>query len=239
MQWNTWLVLGLAGLAVLLVFGLTQAETAQPDIDPCILNWDTMTWEEREVCAEPYGGVSLAEGTVIAIKQQTADARPTQSLESIQATEHAMWVEAGRPTPVPTPIPGIVPEGWEAVEPYQSDTKGLAPDPHWLKFTVNAWWLGATLDDDGSPRRIIIKSSSRTCGLGISYIKENGWPGKGEGHGFSCPEDINPIEITDATGPTGVVTATDEFSRTITFDLGTEEWTLEGQPWLPETTPTP
>jgi hypothetical protein len=38
-----------------------------------------MTWEEREVCAEPYGGVSLAEGTVIAIKQQTADARPTHT----------------------------------------------------------------------------------------------------------------------------------------------------------------
>jgi hypothetical protein len=239
MQWKPWLILGLSGLAAFLVFALTRAGTPQSEIAPCIANWDTLTWEEREHCAESIGGIALAEETVMAVAQQTADARPTQSLDSIRATEHAMWVEAGRPTPAPTPVPGIVPQGWEAVEPYQSDTKGLAPDPHWLKFTVNAWWLGATLDDDGSPRRIIIKSSSRTCGLGISYIKENGWPAGGEEHGFFCPEDINPIRIIGATGPTGVVTATDELSRTITFDLGTEEWTLEGQPWLPETTPTP
>jgi hypothetical protein len=30
-----------AAVAVALVFGLTQAETAQPDIDPCLLDWDT------------------------------------------------------------------------------------------------------------------------------------------------------------------------------------------------------
>jgi hypothetical protein len=252
MQWNTWLVLGLAGLAVLLVFGLTQAETAQPDIDPCILNWDTMTWEEREVCAEPYGGVSLAEGTVIAIKQQTADARPTQSLESIQATEHAMWVEAGRPTPVPTPVPGVMPDGWEVVEPY-NEPRARAPMEHSLRpyDLYNGWWVGATIGDAGQARRLLLAAvhptrwSPTACGLALIPSVQRG-PNRERllGHKeevqiWTCPEDQIILRVTEVTGTLGIVSFTTQFDQTGTFNLATEEWTLEGEPWVaPTATPT-
>lgn len=242
MKRKQWFTLGVAVFATLLFFSLTRADQPQSKIAPCIANWDNLTWEERAECTEPWGGIYLAEGTVTALKQQTVDALPTQSRDSIRATQQAMWVEGGRPTLVPptlTPVPGVIPEGWEVVEPYRNPYQGEGQDLHWLKSTINAWWLGAIIADDGYPRRIIVKSSSRMCGLGIRHIKLNGLPAKGEGYGIFCPEDIGWLRITGTTGKTGVITLTDELDRAIIFDLATEEWTLEGEPWLPVPTVEP
>ena len=189
MKRKQWFTLGVAVFATLLFFSLTRADQPQSKIAPCIANWDNLTWEERTECTEPWGGIYLAEGTVTALKQQTVDALPTQSRDSIRATQQAMWVEGGRPTLVPptlTPVPVVIPEGWEVVEPYRNPYQGEGQDLHWLKSTINAWWLGAIIADDGYPRRIIVKSSSRMCGLGIRHIKLNGLPAKGEGYGIFC-----------------------------------------------------
>jgi hypothetical protein len=220
-----------------MIFALTRAGTPQSEIAPCIANWDTLTWEEREQCAESIGGIALAEETVMAVAQQTADARPTQSLESIRATEHAMWVEAGRPTPVPTPVPGIVPQGWEVTEPYRSPTERLAPDPL-LRGMNSAWWVGVIIADNGSPYRLLATTHREYCDLFINPIGlERIAPQATEA--WDCPEDRGQITITGVTGPADIITLTDTLSRTITFDLATEEWTLEGEPWLPAATPTP
>jgi hypothetical protein len=56
---------------------------------------------------------------------------------------------------------------------------------------------------------------------------------------WSCPQEVGELVITGATGPTGIVSFTTELNQTGTFNLATEEWTLEGKPWLPGPTVTP
>ncbi|NJL33921.1 MAG: hypothetical protein HC893_08745 [Chloroflexaceae bacterium] len=109
------------------------------------------------------------------------------------------------------------------------------------RYMTSVWRVGAIEDNNGVFHRFYVSTHKDICvvittATGMTNL-ENGLPHTDKA--LPCPEDIGKIVITGATGPTGVITATDELSRTITFDLGTEEWTLEGQPWLPETTPTP
>jgi len=50
---------------------------------------------------------------------------------------------------------------------------------------------------------------------------------------------MGKLAIIGATGPTGIVTFTITLSQSGTFNLATEECTLEGKPWLPAPTVTP
>lgn len=246
MQRKQWFTFGLAALATALVFSLTWANSTtslQPEVDPCILAWDEMTWKERERCAEPYGGLLLAESTIEAIANQTIAARPTISEEEHLATLQAVGEEPGQPTPKPTPVPGIIPDNWEVIEPYRSPTHHLAPGPHWLKYRSGIWWGGAFIAADGYPRRLLLSTHREHCNLFVDVLglHESGSTHflEEEASGWQCPEDLGWTTIISVTGPTGIVTLTDELDRIVTFDLTTEEWTLDGEPWLPTATETP
>jgi hypothetical protein len=242
MHRKQWIMLGLVALATLLVFSISQATAPQSDLAPCLQTWGELTPEEREVCATPFGGVGWAEETIAAMVNQTMVALPTGSPDARRATQEALWVAAGLPTLVPTPVPGVIPDGWEVVEPYRSPNHHLGPGLPWLSAMRSGWWAGIIIAEDGYPWRLLATSHMHRCSLivtplavtkyGSEFLEEEAtaWP---------CPEDIGWIKITDVTGPTGMITFTTETGRTGTFDLATEEWTVEGQPWGPTTTVVP
>jgi hypothetical protein len=213
----------------------------------CLGNRRTMTEEQYEACVV---GFSAAQETVIVSRQQTSTARPTLPPDSIRATStshahtlratsHAMWVEAGRPTVVPTRAPGDIPDGWEVVEPYvRPHGVGEGIDLRMRGMNRSAWWVGAIIADDGYPQRLLISSGTGSCVLyrrsfglhDLTSQETKEWP---------CPENRGSLSLTGVTGPTGIVTATNAFTNTITFDFANEEWTLDGESWITPPTPVP
>jgi hypothetical protein len=186
--------------------------------------------EERNQCIQAMGGKPGFVATVEAAQRVTAQA----------ISAPGSMVEPP-PSPVHTPQPpGYIPDLYREIEPL--DTAGPnRTAPSRFHYGQSVWQVGAVLTADGDATPLIIAADPHQCmlqSLVLSYVGET-FPEAKVGHQWECPENISPLTITGATGPTGVVTATDELSRTITFDLSTEEWTLEGEPWLPAATPTP
>lgn len=197
----------------------------------CPTAWaETGTLEQRAVCV----------ATAQAINDQIATAEIATAL-----------ARSPRPiTPRPTVTPGepirltidTLPDETRRIEPITD----LAGGPHVLRssYAASVWHVSGIITPDGLiAYRFYVYSVQEQCALGTYVYPDpvGGYADFEEQHirTWHCPEDIGELIITDVTGPTGIVTFTDTLSRTITFDLATEEWTLEDEPWLPAATVTP
>ncbi|NJK79017.1 MAG: hypothetical protein HC914_03580 [Chloroflexaceae bacterium] len=224
---------GLASIILLFILvtsiGLSQHSSSAQIV--CPTDWaETGTREQRAACIA------------------TAQAINDQSETAEIATAFA---RSPRPiTPRPTVTPGApirltldtLPDETRRIEPITDRAGG----PHVLRssYAASVWHVSALITPDGFvPYRLYVYSVREQCAIGTYVYPDpiGGYADFEDQHTrfWDCPYDAGELSITGATGPTGVVTATDEFSRTITFDLTTEAWTLEGEPWLPTATPTP
>ncbi len=120
-------------------------------------------------------------------------------------------------------------------------TEEDAPISLRYEFMRSVWRVGGVTTDTGEVQPFYVSTPEAFCSaitvIELSEPMANGRQYMDELR--ECPQDIGPLTITAATGPTGTINFTDEISRTIILDLGTEKWTLEGEPWLPAATPTP
>ncbi len=233
-------------ICLVLFFSLTLAQTPPPG-SSCRDNWSSKTETEREQCVEREGGLLAFNATTDAMIQHTVLAAPTVDSTAERATEAAAYAAAGRPTGVPTITPGVSPQDTEIRRIEPQEVAG-GPNSIQYKYRASVWVAGAVVDAQGYGKSLYVTTPREECA--VYTVIPNYTPGVEQYDlSWSCPQNIGEIIITDITVQDGVataadelnhlITATDDFSRTITFDLGTEEWTLEGQPWLPETTPTP
>lgn len=230
----------ICSIAIVLTFSFAQSQ----QLTPCVEHWETLTVDEKAACDKQIGGRGPILATRDALHNQTVEALPSAPPMSGLATVTAYYAERGSPTPDTIGTTVALSSEWTEVirriEP-QETVGGGVPGGIDYRYMTSVWRVGAIEDNNGVFHRFYVSTHKDICvvittATGMTNL-ENGLPHTDKA--LPCPEDIGKIVITGATGPTGVITATDELSRTITFDLGTEEWTLEGQPWLPETTPTP
>lgn len=233
------------GIGLVLFFSLTLAQT--PPANSCRNNWGSKTAAEREQCVESEGGLLPFNATTDAMIQHTALAAPTIDSTAERATEAAAYEAAGRPTRAPTITHGVSPQDTEVRRIEPQEVAGGSNSIRY-KYRASVWVAGAVVDAQGYGKSLYVTTPREECA--VSSVIPNYTPGVEQYNlRWLCPQNIGEIVITDITVQdivgtaanelSHLVTATDQLSRTITFDLATEEWTLEGEPWLPAATPTP
>lgn len=234
----TWAVL-IAVVGGVLIFAFSFVHSQQ--LTPCVEQWEMLTAQEKAACDEQVGGRGAVLATRDALQEQTVQALPSFPPSSGLATETADYAEKESPTPDATGTAiassSEIMEVIEQVEP-QETAGGGVPLSLDYRFMANVWRVGAIEDNVGVFHPFYVSTPKNECSLITVTIgmgeelshAEQSWP---------CPQEMGELAIIGVTGPTGIVTFTTTLSQSGTFNLATEEWTLEGKPWLPGPTVTP
>jgi len=210
----------------LLLLSFSRAQT--PDPEACVDHWEELSSQEQVQCAQVLGNTPQDSQSTVSVYTTTPSARPTSVPWSGLMTEEAIYEARGRPTIVTTRPPGVIPDSYQEIEQlWAEDTYGTELSP---KYRASAWRLGAVLNDEGYATAFYISTLRTICGILTHSAKlDDGYLESRDV--WSCPADIGAIKITDATGPTGIITFTSEDGQVGTFDLTTEQWTLNGTMW--------
>lgn len=223
----------LAG-GILGVLGLTRISLRSSPLaasEQCPLEtFMQLSDEEQADCIAAMGGKAGFIATVEAAQQATARAKYPNGPVNVPTIPV-----------ISTPRPaGYIPPIYLEIKPlHTSGPERTAPSR--FQYGQSVWHVGAVMTAEGDPTPFFVAARPDQCALQSLVFghRDDTFPTARVGYSWDCPEDIGDLTITGATGPTGIITATDALSRTITFDLANETWTLEGTPWLPVATPVP
>lgn len=227
------------GGTLILVFSLSFAES--PLDDPCNESWSALSEAEREACIKQAGGLINMKATDDALLWETAQARPTMAPMAGLATQVAITAATGTPTDTPTlpPDSGGIPPKEQIIRKVLPEER--AGSPFSFRYYFSVWQIGAIPANNDEVLALYAVTPQEQCAVatttgtrGSSFNQLEAYEQE-----WICPENSGAIQITDVTGPTGIIMFTDQSGRTGTFDLATEEWTLAGQPWLTTVTVTP
>ncbi|NJL56520.1 hypothetical protein HC928_16110 [bacterium] len=222
-----WTLLVIASVLVLIpgtIFTRTNTGVQLDAAEHCpVDNILSLSHEEQEQCIQKAGGKRGFVATVEAIQLETAHAQPTHGVTTTP-----------RPTRTVTPI-GYTPPYVGRIEPISNEGQDF-------RGTQSVWIVGAVQNTDGRHFPFYVFTNETRCGIG-TIVETEGFDapflGVPVNEHWNCPEDAGILTITDVTNSMGSVSFENEQGQLGTFNLTTEAWTLEGEPWLPAATPTP
>jgi hypothetical protein len=230
-----WIVslLTLSGLLIW-VFSHSFAETAS---EPCQESWPFLSEAEREGCIEAAGGMVHLKATDDALLSATTRARSTMAPLSGLATEVALTSAEG----TPTSTRGADNNGTQSRD---HDIRELLPEdraggPFSYRYYRSVWQIGSVMSDSGEIFALYAMTPHEQCAITTTTVGDAFNQLETYEREWTCPQERELLSITGATAPTGIISFTTSVSETGTFNLDTEEWTLDGEPWLPTATPTP
>jgi hypothetical protein len=231
--------LALAGSLLILLVSLTLAQS-QPNAssdtpDDCLRGWPRLSDVEQAACIEQAGGMPQLKATHDAQRQATVQARPTTAPMSGLQTQAALMEARGTPTITPTLPPDGIPPEAHRIERKRPEAGSILS----YRWFVSIWRVGAVLSADRRAYAFYVLTPKEECQLHTTTIGPDFSQLPRYEQQWSCPQDIGELTITGATGPTGIISFTNALSQTGIFNLTTEAWTLEGEPWLPTATVTP
>ncbi|NJK79372.1 MAG: hypothetical protein HC914_05490 [Chloroflexaceae bacterium] len=132
------------------------------------------------------------------------------------------------------------------------DRTELAGSPPLLRGGNSVWQLGSVLFHNGSnfsSLLLIARPPQDGEHASLALVPSRfEYDNLLERYGayWELPEDVGAITITTVSDVIitddhvkGIISFVTDQGQPGTFNLTTEEWTLEGEPWLPAATPTP
>jgi|GEM_PF-6337515 len=207
--------------------------TLTPTSDPCFLGWAGYSEAKKDACIERAGGLTELKATHDALRRATVQARPSTAPMSGLKTVAAQVAARPPSTPTPTFLPNGLPGWYDKIRPIKPEERYKTSIGY--LYYESVWHVSGVVSESGVPYMLDVMTLQDQCVLETLTINPYDYLDRLEEYEkkWSCPQDVGEIVITGATGPTGIVTFTTTLSQSGTFNLATEEWTLEGEPWLP------